>query len=139
MIGLDGLDSGLRLPREEVCKRHEEIKKRDKNQESARPRSAAQRKKTKRLTINDVFDLVEAGGQHRLLVRPGRALTRKLGQEGGFCLFRLPLRLRKQPTLLCQLSGQQITHCGELAALLPFGAQCGVGFAQLLLKSSVGS
>jgi len=34
--------------------------------------------------------------------------------------------------------GQQIALCGELAALLPLGAQRGVGFAQLLLKSGVG-
>ena len=82
---------------------------------------------------------MEAGGQHCLFVSPGGALARELGQEGGFRLFRLLLRLRKQLLLLCQLSGQQIALCGELAALLPFGAQCGVGFAQLLLKSSVGS
>ena len=80
---------------------------------------AARRKKIKKLTINDVFNLVEAGGQQRLLVRPGGALARELGQEGGFCLFRLLLRLRKQLPLLCQLSGQQIALCGELAALLP--------------------
>ena len=81
---------------------------------------------------------MEAGGQHRLLVRPGGALTRELGQEGGFRLFRLPLRLRKQLPLLCQLSGQQIALCGELAALLLLGAQRGFGFAQLMLKSGVG-
>ena len=82
---------------------------------------------------------MEAGGQQRLLVRPGGALARELGQEGGFRLLRLPLRLRKQLLMLCQLSGQQIALCGEPAALLPFGEQGGVGFAQLLLKSSVGS
>ena len=82
---------------------------------------------------------MEAGGQHRLLVRLGGALARELGQEGGFRLFRLPLRLCKKLPLLCQLSGQQIALCGELAALLPLGAQLGVGFAQLLLKSSIGS
>ena len=81
---------------------------------------------------------MEAGGQHHLLVRPGGALARELGQEGGFRLFCLPLRLRKQLPLLCQLCGQQITLCGEPAALLPFGKKGGVGFAQLLLKSSVG-
>ena len=82
---------------------------------------------------------MEAGGQHRLLVKPGGVLARELGQEGGFRLFRLLLRLRKQLPLLCQLSGQQTALCGELAALLPFGAQCRVGLTQLLLKSSVGS
>ena len=81
---------------------------------------------------------MEAGGQHCLFVSPGGALARELGQEGGFRLFRLLLRLRKQLPLLCQLSGQQIALCGELAALLPLGAQRGVGFAQLLLKNSVG-
>ena len=82
---------------------------------------------------------MEAGGQHCLSVSPGGALARELGQEGGFRLFRLLLRLRKQLPLLCQLSGQRIALCGELVALLPLGAQRGVGFAQLLLKISVGS
>ena len=81
---------------------------------------------------------MEAGGQHCLFVSPAGALARELGQEGGFRLFRLPLRLRKQLLLLCQLSGQQIALHGELAALLLFGAQSRVGVAQLLLKSSVG-
>ena len=81
---------------------------------------------------------MEARGQHCLLVSPGGALARKLGQEGGFRLFRLLLRLRKQLPLLCQLCGQQIALRGELAALLPLGAQRGIGFAQLLLKNSVG-
>ena len=81
---------------------------------------------------------MEAGGQHCLSVSPGGALARELGQEGGFRLFCLLLHLRKQLPLLCQLSGQQIALCGELAALLPLGAQRGVGVAQLLLKNSVG-
>ena len=81
---------------------------------------------------------MEAGGQHCLSVSPRGALARELGQEGGFRFLRLLLRLRKQLPLLCQLSGQQIALCGELAALLPLGAQCKVGFAQLLLKSGVG-
>ena len=81
---------------------------------------------------------MEAEDQHCLLVGPGGALARELGQEGGFRLFRLLLRLRKQLLLLCQLCGQQIALYGELAALLPLGAQRGVGFAQLLLKSGVG-
>ena len=80
---------------------------------------------------------MEAGDQHCLLVGLGGALARKLGQEGGFRLFRLLLRLRKQLLLLCQLCGQQIALCDELAALLPIGAERGVGFAQLLLKSGV--
>ena len=82
---------------------------------------------------------MEAGGQQRLLVRPGGVLARELSQEGGFCLLRLPLRLHKQLLLLCQLSGQQVALRGELAALLLFGAQSGVGVAQLLLKSSISS
>ena len=81
---------------------------------------------------------MEAGGQHCLLVSPGGALARELSQEGGLLFFRLLLRLLKQLLLLCQLCGQQIALCGELAALLPLGAQRGVGFAQLLLKSGVG-
>ena len=81
---------------------------------------------------------MEAGSQLRLLVGPGGALARELGQEGGFRLLRLLLRLRKQLSLLCQLSGQQIALRGELAALLLFGVQRGVSVAQLLLKSSVG-
>ena len=118
--------------------RREETKKLVKNQESAQLKSAARRKKIKKLTVNDVFNLVEAEGQQRLLVRLGGALARKLGQAGGFRLFRLPLRLHKQLLLLCQLSGQQIALRGELVALLLFGAQSGVGIAKLLLESSVG-
>ena len=68
---------------------------------------------------------MEAGDQHCLIVGPGGALARELGQEGGFRLFRLLLRLRKQLILLYQLRGQQI-------------AQCGLGFTQLLLKNNVG-
>ena len=82
---------------------------------------------------------MEAGGQHCLFVSPGGALARELGQEGGLRLLRLPLRLHKQLLLLRQLIGQQIALCGKLPALLPLGAQRGVGFAQLLLRSSVGS
>ena len=78
---------------------------------------------------------MEAGDQHCLFVSAGGALARELGQEGG---FRLLPRLRKQLPLLCQLNGQQIALCGELAALLPLGTQRGVGFAQLLLKSGIG-
>ena len=81
---------------------------------------------------------MEAGGQHCLSISPGGALARELRQEGGFRLFRLLPRLRKQLPLLYQLSGQQIALGGELAALLPLGAQRGIGFAQLLLKNSVG-
>ena len=81
---------------------------------------------------------MEAGDQHCLLVSPGGALARELSQKGGFRLFRLLLRLRKQLLLLRQLCGQQIALCGELAALLPLGVQRGVGFTQLLLKSGVG-
>ena len=81
---------------------------------------------------------MEAGGQHCLLVSPGGALARELGQEGGLLFFRLLLRLLKKLLLLCQLCGQQIALCGELAALPPLGTQRGVGFAHLLLKSGVG-
>ena len=81
---------------------------------------------------------MEAGGQQCLLVRPGGALACELGQEGGLHFFCLLLRLLEQILLFCQLCGQLIVLCGELAALLPLGMQCGVGFAQLLLKSSVG-
>ena len=81
---------------------------------------------------------MEARGQHCLFVSPGGALARELSQEGGFHLFRLLLRLHKKLPLLCQFCGQQITLCGELAALLPLGVQCGVGVAQLLLKNSLG-
>ena len=82
---------------------------------------------------------MEAEDQHCLLVGPGGALARELGQEGGLRLFRLLLCFLKQLLLLCQLCGQQIALCGEPAALLPFGEQGGVGFALLLLKISVGS
>ena len=49
----------------------------------------------RKLTVDEILDLMEAGGQHCLLVSPGGALARKLGQEGGFRLFRLLLRLLK--------------------------------------------
>ena len=65
---------------------------------------------------------MEAGGQRCLLVKPGGALACELGQEGGLRFFRLLLRLLEKILLLCQLCGQLITLCGELAALLLLGA-----------------
>ena len=77
---------------------------------------------------------MEAGSQLCLLVGPGGALAFELS----LFLLCLLLRLLEQLPLLCQLSGQQIALCGELAALLPLGTQVGVNFTQLPLKSSVG-
>ena len=100
--------------------------------------SAAQRKRVKKLTVDNILNLMEAGGQHCLLVGPGGALTFELGQESSFLLLGLILRLLEQLPLLSQLCSQQVALCGKLAALLPLDAQGGVNFTQLLLKSSVG-
>ena len=81
---------------------------------------------------------MEARGQHRLPVSPGGALALELGQESGFLLLGLVLRLLEQLLLLGQLCCQQIALFGELVALLLLGAMSGVGLAQLLLKSGVG-
>ena len=93
----------------------------------------------KKLTINDILDLVEAGGQHRLPVSPGGALALELGQEGGLPPLGLVLRLLEQLLLLGQLRRQQVTLRGEPVTLLLLGATGGIGLAQLLLKSGVGS
>jgi len=101
-------------------------------------RRLKERKETKKLTVDDVLNLMEAGGQLCLLVSPGGALAFELGQESSLFLPCLVLRLLEQLPLLRQLHGQQVVLRGELAALLPLGTQGGVGFAQLLLKSGVG-
>ena len=80
---------------------------------------------------------MEAGGQHRLPVSPGRALALKLDQESGLLLLGLVLRLLEHLLLLGQLRHQQVALRGEPATLL-LGAQGGIGLAQLLLKSGVG-
>ena len=94
--------------------------------------------KERKLTIDDILDLVEAGGQHRLLVGPGGALALELGQKSSLLLLGLVLRLLEQLLLLGQLRSKQIALRSDLAALLPLDAQGGVNFTQLLLKSSVG-
>ena len=80
---------------------------------------------------------MEAGGQHRLPVSPGGALALELGQESGFLLLGLVLRLLEHLLLLGQLRRQQAALRGEPVTLL--GATGGIGLAQLLLKSGVGS
>ena len=82
---------------------------------------------------------MEAGGQHRLPISPGGALDLELSHEGGLPRRGLVLRLLEQLLLLGQLRRQQVTLLGELAALLLLGTPSGVGFAQLLLKSGVGT
>ena len=82
---------------------------------------------------------MEAGGQHRLLVSPGGALALELGQESGLLLLGLVLRLLEQLLLLGQLRRQQVALRGKLATLLLLGTPGGIGLAQLLLKSGVGS
>ena len=82
---------------------------------------------------------MEAGGQHRLPVSPGGALARELGQESGLLLLGLVLRLLKQLLLLGQLRRQQVALRGKLATLLLLGTMGGLGLAQPLLKSGVGS
>ena len=113
-------------------------KKKVENQKSAR-HIVGSAKKRKKCTIHNILNLVEAGGQHRLPVSPGGALALELGQESGFLLLGLVLRFLEQLLLLGQLRSQQVALRGKPAALLPLDAQGGVDFAQLLLKSGVGS
>ena len=101
-------------------------------------RRLKERKETKKLTVDDFLNLMEAGGQLCLLVGPGGALAFELGQESSLSLLCLALRLLEQLPLLRQLRSQQVALRGEFAALLPLGMQGGVGLAQLLLKSGVG-
>ena len=82
---------------------------------------------------------MEAGGQHRLPVSPGGALALELGQESGFLLLGLVLRLLEHLLLLGQLRRQQVALRGEPVTLLLLGATGGIGLTQLLLKSGVGS
>ena len=82
---------------------------------------------------------MEAGGQHRLLVSLGGALALELSQESGLLLLGLVLRLLEQLLLLGQLRRQQVALRGKLATLLLLGTPGGIGLAQLLLKSGVGS
>ena len=81
---------------------------------------------------------MEAGGQHRLPASPGGALALELGQESGFLLLGLVLRLLEQLLLLGQLRRQQVALRGELATLLLLGTTGSIGLAQLLLKNGVG-
>ena len=92
-----------------------------------------------KLTINDILDLMEAEGQHRLPVGPGGALAFELAQESSLSLLCLILCLLEQLPLLHQLRGQQVTLFGELVEFLLLGTPSGVGLAQLLLKSGVGT
>ena len=75
--------------------------------------------KERKLTIDDILNLVEDGSQHRLPVGPGGAFALELGQESGLLLLGLVLRLLEQLLLLGQLPSKQIALRSELAALLP--------------------
>ena len=57
MISLDGLCDCLRVAREEVC---QDKKETSQSQKSSRPIVGGS-KETKKLTINDLLDLMEAG------------------------------------------------------------------------------
>ena len=59
-ISLDGSSDRLRVAREEVCQNKKEAKERIRSRPDLQ--SAAQRKKAKKLTVDDVFDLMEAEG-----------------------------------------------------------------------------
>ena len=98
-ISLDGLCDCLRVAREEAC---QDKKETGQSQKSARP-TVGGSKETKKLTIDEVLDLMEAGSQLRLLVGPGGALALKLGQEHSLFLLCLLLRLLEQLLLLRQL------------------------------------
>ena len=93
--------------------------------------------KERKLTIDDILNLVEAGGQQRLLVGPGGALAFELGQESSLSLCCLVLRLLEQLFLLGQLRRQQVALRGKLVTLLLLGTTGGIGLAQLLLKNGV--
>ena len=97
-----------------------------------------ERKKVKKLTIDDVLNLMEAGGQQCLLVGPGGALGRKFGEKGGLLVLRLPLGPLEQLLLLRQLRSQPVALLRQPAALLLPDTQRGFGIAQLLLKGGVG-
>ena len=81
---------------------------------------------------------MEAGGQHRLPISPGGALALELGQESGFLLLGLVLRLLEHLLLLGQLRRQQVALRGEPATLLLLATTGSIGLAQLLLKNGVG-
>ena len=81
---------------------------------------------------------MEARGQHRLPVSPGGALALEVGQESGFLLLDLVLRLLEHLLLLGQLRRQQVALRGEPVTLLLLGATGGIGLAQLLLKRGIG-
>ena len=68
-------------------------------------RRLKERKKVNKLTVDDVLNLMEAGGQQCLLCGLGEALAFELGQESSLFLLRLVLRLLEQLPLLCQLHG----------------------------------
>ena len=80
-----------------------------------------------------------AGSQHILPIGLGGALALELGHESGLPRLGLVLRLLEQLPLLGQLHRQQVTLFGELVEFLLLGTPSGVGLAQLLLKSCIGT
>ena len=132
MISLVGLSDCLRMAREEVCQ--------DKKRQVRKSKVSlthSRKFKERKLTIDNIFNLMEVGGQHRLFVGPGGALALELGQKSSLFFLGLVLRLLEQLLLLGQLRSKQIALRSEFAALLPLDAQGGVNFTQLPLKSSV--
>ena len=74
-----------------------------------------------KLTINYVFNLAQAGSQHRLLFGPGRAFGHELGKEAGLLVLRLLLGLLEKLRLLRQLRDQPVTLLGQLALVRLLG------------------
>ena len=91
-----------------------------------------------KLTIDKIFDCLEARDQRRLLVGPGGALRRKSSEKGGLLVPRLLLGPLEQLLLLRQLRSQPVALLRQPAALLLLDTQRGVGLAQLLLQGGVG-
>ena len=87
----------------------------------SRGRQLKERKKRK-LTIDHVLSVTEAGSQLRLLVGPDGALDFELSKEVGLLRLRLFLSRLETLRLLRQLRDQSVTLLGQLAALLLLGA-----------------
>ena len=86
-----------------------------------------------RLTIDQVFNVAEAGRHLGLLVGPGRALDLKLSEEASVHRLHLHLGRLEGFRLLGKLGDQAVPLLRQLDALRLLATQGGVGFAQLLL------
>ena len=71
-----------------------------------------------KLTIDKIFDCLEAEDQRPLLVGPGGALGCKFSKKGGLLVLRLLLGPLEQLLLLRQLCSQPVALLRQPAALL---------------------